>query len=104
MWASWRAIEASLGLTRPNLDPRRREAVGAPAKFLQINPSKSKQIQIKPRKKAWISLDSFGGIWTFQRVTANPNKNFPFSISSVAKCLNWPQHSSVRRVAETSRS
>jgi hypothetical protein len=31
-------------------------------------------MQIKPRKKAWISLDSFGGIWTFQWVTANPNK------------------------------
>jgi hypothetical protein len=49
-------------------------------------------------------LDSFGGIGTFQWVTANPNKNFPFSISSVAKRLNWPQHSSVRRVAETWRS
>ena len=37
-------------------------------------PNKSKENQIKPRKKAWISLDSFGRIRTFQRVTANPSK------------------------------
>ena len=29
-----------------------------------------------PRKKAWISLDSFGRIVTYQWVTANPSKNF----------------------------
>jgi hypothetical protein len=31
-------------------------------------------MQRKPREKAWISLDSFGRIGTFQWVTANPNK------------------------------
>jgi hypothetical protein len=40
----------------------------------QTKPNKSKENQGKPRKKAWISLDSFGRIGTFQRVTANPNK------------------------------
>jgi hypothetical protein len=41
-------------------------------------PNKRKQIQIKERKKAWISLDSFGRIGPFQWVTANPNKKiFP---------------------------
>jgi hypothetical protein len=36
----------------------------------QITPSN----QGIPRKKAWISLDSFGRFWAFQWVTANPNK------------------------------
>src|SRR3984957_20963703 len=41
-------------------------------------PNESKQNQINPRKKAWFSLDSFGRIQTFQRVTENPNKKiFP---------------------------
>src|ERR1700733_6633437 len=41
-------------------------------------PNKRKQMQIKPRKKPWISLDSFGRIGTFQWVTTNPNKKiFP---------------------------
>jgi hypothetical protein len=40
--------------------------------------NQSKQNQINPRKKAWFSLDFFGRIQTFQRVTANPNKKiFP---------------------------
>jgi hypothetical protein len=38
---------------------------------------KSKEKQANPNKKAWISLDSFGGIGAFQRVTANPNKKTP---------------------------
>jgi hypothetical protein len=37
-------------------------------------PNSSKENQIKPRKKAWISLDSFGRFGAFQWVTANPNK------------------------------
>jgi hypothetical protein len=49
-----------------------------PIRPLPAKPNKRKQIQIKPRKKAWISLDSFGRIGTFQWVTANPNKKiFP---------------------------
>jgi hypothetical protein len=40
----------------------------------RIRPRKSKEIQRNPRKKAWISLDFFGGIGAFQWVTANPNK------------------------------
>jgi hypothetical protein len=60
-----RTLAQSRGSFRP-IDP-------APAK-----PNKRKQIQIKPRKKAWISLDSFGRIGPFQWVTANPNKKiFP---------------------------
>jgi hypothetical protein len=39
--------------------------------------SKSKQIQIKPREKAWISLDFFGRIWTFQWVAGEKLKNSP---------------------------
>jgi hypothetical protein len=39
-------------------------------------PNKSKENQIKPRKKACFSLDSLGGIVPFQWVTANPRKNF----------------------------
>jgi hypothetical protein len=36
------------------------------------------QNQANPNKIAWISLDSFGRIGTFQWVTANPNKKFLF--------------------------
>jgi hypothetical protein len=39
-----------------------------------VDSSKTKQNLIKKRKSPWISLDSFGGIGIFQRVTANPNK------------------------------
>ena len=46
-----------------------------------IPPNKCKKNQGNPRKKAWISLDSFGRIGAFQWVTANPNKNsFPFCL------------------------
>jgi hypothetical protein len=55
----------TLAQSRPDFRP----IDPAPAK-----PNKRKQIQIKPRKKAWISLDSFGRIGTFQWVTVNPNK------------------------------
>jgi hypothetical protein len=41
-----------------------------------VGSSKTKQNLIKKRKSPWISLDSFGGIGIFQRVTANPNKKF----------------------------
>jgi hypothetical protein len=52
-------------------------------------PNKRKQMQIKPRKKAWISLDSFGRIGTFQWVTTNPNKKIlPMShCGSTATCF-----------------
>jgi hypothetical protein len=44
----------------------------------ELAPNKTKQIQIKPRKKAWISLDSFGRIGAFQWVTGEKNrKKFP---------------------------
>jgi hypothetical protein len=39
--------------------------------------NKSKKNQANPSKIAWISLDSFGRIGTFQLLTANPNKKFP---------------------------
>jgi hypothetical protein len=43
-----------------------------PAREFAAN--KCKTMQVKPRKFAWISLDSFGGIWPFQRVTREKNK------------------------------
>jgi hypothetical protein len=51
----------------------------------QANPNKSKENQGKPNKKAWISLDSFGRIGTFQWVTANPNKKTLFPYHTVPK-------------------
>src|SRR5271168_3361494 len=49
-------------------------------------PNSSKQNQIKPSKKAWISLDSFGRIGTFQWVTANPNKKIFSPVTLCPKC------------------
>jgi hypothetical protein len=40
----------------------------------EFPPNKNKKNQIDPRKIACISLDSFGRIGAFQKVTANPNK------------------------------
>ena len=57
----------------------RREAAGPVSP-----PNKSKEIQRNPRKKAWISLDSFGRIGTYQWVTTNPNKKI---FSPVTLCL-----------------
>jgi hypothetical protein len=49
-----------------------------------------KSILIKPRKKAWICLDFFGGIGTFQRVTAEKIKKFlPFR-TRVSSCTHAP--------------
>jgi hypothetical protein len=42
----------------------------------ELRPNKSKENQIKPNKKAWISLDFLGRIGRFQWVTTIPNKNF----------------------------
>jgi hypothetical protein len=46
---------------------------------------------VNPRKKACISLDSFGRIGTFQWVTANPNKKIFSRLNSrsglQAECL-----------------
>jgi hypothetical protein len=57
----------------------------------QINANKSKE---KPRKKAWISLDSFGRIRPFQWVTANPNKKI-FSLFRALRerCPVWARAS-----------
>jgi hypothetical protein len=41
-------------------------------------------IILGPRKKAWISVDSFGRIETFQWVTTNPNKKI-FSPSQAVR-------------------
>ena len=65
------------GRAQPALGVRR-EAAGP-----GLPPNKSKETQRNPRKKAWISLDSFGRIWTYQWVTTNPNKIF----SRVTLCL-----------------
>jgi hypothetical protein len=50
--------------------------------------NKSKENQIKPRKKAWISLDSFGRIGAFQWVAANPNKKTFFLAARVSGCAS----------------
>jgi hypothetical protein len=60
-----RAIERSLGYASPQVQsalPLKRDGPRA----RQVHPNKSKLIQINPRKIAWISLDSFGGIGAFQ--------------------------------------
>jgi hypothetical protein len=62
------------GVSRPR---DRGQLAGAPirsAPAAKVNAKESKEIQGNPSKKACISLDSFGGIGTFQWVTANPNK------------------------------
>jgi hypothetical protein len=46
--------------------------------------SSCKEMQANPRKKAFISFHFLCRIGAFQWVTANPNKNFPFSISGFA--------------------
>jgi hypothetical protein len=48
--------------------------------------SPSKKIQGKPRKKACISLDSFGRNGAFQWVTANPNKKSGRASARVSGC------------------
>jgi hypothetical protein len=53
--------------------PQLRPSSAEPWKGVR-RPNKRKPMQIKPWKKAWISLDSFGRIGSFQWVTANPNK------------------------------
>jgi hypothetical protein len=49
-------------------------------------PNKSKEIQRNPRKKAWISLDSFGRIGPYQWVTTNPNKKIFSPVTLCLKC------------------
>jgi hypothetical protein len=56
-------------------------------KPVQINPRKTKENQAKPSKKAWISLDSFGRIGTFQCVTAIPNKKISLGLNSRLRLL-----------------
>ena len=53
----------------------------------KTSPNKSKENQGKPRKKAWIYLDSFGRIGTFQRVTAIPNKKISLGLNSRLRLL-----------------
>jgi hypothetical protein len=50
--------------------------------------NKSKENQIKPRKKAWISLDSFGRFVAFQWVTENPNKKILLLAARVSGCAS----------------
>jgi hypothetical protein len=56
-----------------------RPPFGLAAKQSKKIQGKTKGIQGNPRKKAWISLDSFGRIGAFQRVTTNPNKKILFA-------------------------
>src|SRR5260370_387015 len=60
------------GLAGPAQTRARGQLAGAPIRSAQsakVNANKSKEIQGNPSKKACISLDSFGGIGTFQWVT-----------------------------------
>ena len=104
IYAGWggdgRAIARRLGLLRPTLfhaptparsrgrEPKRpHEARLQPAR--EYRPNKSKENQTKPRKKAWISLDSFGRFGTFQCFTGNPNKKISAALNSrVRLCEN----------------
>jgi hypothetical protein len=59
---------------RPTLGPPTQPA-------RELAPNKSKQMQVKPREKAWISLFFLGGIGPFQWVTGEKNtKKFSSSI------------------------
>src|ERR1700733_2090592 len=97
IYAGWggdgRAIARRLGLLRPTLfhaptparsrgrEPKRpHEARLQPAREYRAN--KSKENQINPRKKAWISLDSFGRFGTFQCFTGNRNKKISRALNS----------------------
>jgi hypothetical protein len=72
---------------------------GQPSGAKRRTPNKSKEIQTIPRKKAWISLDSFGRFGTFQWLTTNPSKkifslasgsrNPSFSAPAPAGCGDW---------------
>jgi hypothetical protein len=55
-----------------------------PARELAAN--KTKQNQIEPSKKAWISLVFFGGIGAFQRVTGEKNKKILSVTARVEGC------------------
>ena len=74
-------------------EPKRpHEARLQPAREYRAN--KSKENQINPRKKAWISLDSFGRFGTFQCVTGNPNKKISRALNSrVRLCAKRLQRS-----------
>jgi hypothetical protein len=80
---------------------RARAPSAKPLSGRQTKPNKSKEIQGNPRKKAWISLDSFGRIVVFQRVTVNPNKKTLFLsglkrglsterwVHRIEVCISW---------------
>jgi hypothetical protein len=66
-------------------DAIRRPNLAQPKGELPAN--KTKECQINPSKKAWISLDSFGQYGAFQRVATNPNKKiFPRLNSRLRLC------------------
>jgi hypothetical protein len=55
-------------------------------------PKPSKQNQIKPSKKAWISLFFFGRIGTFQWVTRNPSKKISSAVTLWLKYHKGASH------------
>jgi len=72
------ALSRAVAQARPTCQSRPSGSDQTDARTAFGGPNESKQNQINPRKKAWFSLDSFGRIQTFQRVTENPNKKiFP---------------------------
>jgi hypothetical protein len=69
--------------------PRRTElsAPGPPIqRTRELAPNKSKEMQVKPRKKAWISLFFLGGIGPFQWVTGEKNKKILFFYARLSGC------------------
>jgi hypothetical protein len=90
--AGRRSAGASFGLPGPQVG-RLREPEAPAAWRGRIQPesesgaNKSKEKQLKPRKKAWISLHSLGRIGTFQCFTGTPNKKIsPASNSTLRLC------------------
>ena len=65
-----------------------------------------KKIQGKPRKKTWISLDSFGGIGAFQRVTAKTREKIRRGLNSRIRLRatgSAPSESVDRQLVSTER-
>jgi hypothetical protein len=81
------AIVTPLGRADNGIEARRAVPSGPPIQpARELAPNKSKQMQVKPRKKAWISLFFLGGIGTFQWVTAEKNKKTSSAQSRVSGC------------------
>jgi hypothetical protein len=82
------------GLTEGRREPRQTSG-------LRRAPKESKQIQTNPRKKAWISLDSFGRFGTFQWLTANPSKKFFSQFPTLSEPFSTRRSGKMRRLGKS---